>query len=97
IRAGLLNERLGRYAWVSGRGDIAMDGYRTAMRLIPAGPATDARARAVAGLAQILMLGGRFAESKALAEEALALARAVGARELEGHALDTCAVDNAVL
>ena len=47
------------------------EAYRAAMDLIPAEPPTAARARVVAGLAQILMLGGRFAESRPLAEDAL--------------------------
>ncbi len=96
VRGGLLNERLGRYAWVSGHGDLANDAYRTAMRLIPGEPPSEARARAMAGLAQILMLGGRFEESRGLAEEALVLARAVGARDIEGHALNTRGPDRSV-
>ena len=52
-------------------------------------PPSEARARAVAGFAQVLMLDGRFSEAVTLAEEALTIARAVGARDIEGHALDT--------
>lgn len=96
LRAGLLNERLGRYAWIAGRGELSKEGYRTAMRLTPPEPASEERARASAGLAQILMLGSRYEESRALAEDALALARTVGAREIEGHALNTRAVDRAI-
>jgi ATP/maltotriose-dependent transcriptional regulator MalT len=89
VRRGLLNERLGRYAWIAGQGDVAYEAYQTAMRLIPSEPPSEARARAVAGLAQVLTLGGRFAEAKVHAEEALTLARAVGARDIEGHAHNT--------
>ena len=96
VRAGLLNERLGRYAWIAGQGQLANQAYRTAMDLIPAEPPSTARARVVAGLAQILMLGGRFAESRPLAEDALVLARAVGARDTEGHALNTLGVDRGI-
>jgi DNA-binding CsgD family transcriptional regulator len=92
-RFGLLHERLGRYAWMVGQGELAKASYRTAMRVTPAEPPSVARARAVAGLAQITMLGGRFAESYPLADEAIALARAVGARDIEGHALNTRAMD----
>ena len=88
-RRGLLFERLGRYAWIAGQGGAAHEAYRTAMLLIPGEPPSPARARAVAGLAQILMLGGRFPESFERAEEALGLARAVGARDIEGHAQNT--------
>ena len=66
------------------------------MDLIPVDPPSEARARVVAGLAQILMLGGRFSESRPLAEEALVLARAVGARDTEGHALNTLGVDRGI-
>jgi len=97
VRCGLLHERLGRYAWSSGQGELANEGYRAAVRLIPAEPASGARARALAGLAQILALGARFAESLPVAEEALALARAVGARDIEGHALNTVAMDRGIL
>ena len=96
VRRGLLHERLGRYAWIAGQGELAKQAYVTAMRLIPPEPPTEARARAVAGLAQILMLGGHFDESSVLADEALALARAVGARDIEGHAMNTRGVDRGV-
>jgi DNA-binding CsgD family transcriptional regulator/tetratricopeptide (TPR) repeat protein len=96
VRYGLLNERLGRYAWIAGQGELAQQAHRTAMRLIPADPPSEARARALAGLAQIVMLGGRFADSGVLAEEALTLSRAVGARDIEGHALNTRGLSKAV-
>jgi DNA-binding CsgD family transcriptional regulator len=93
IRAGLLHERLGRYAWIAGLGALALDAHRTAVRLIPADPPSEARARAVAGLAQILMLQRRYSESMVLAEEAVDLARSTGARQIEGHALNTRSQD----
>jgi DNA-binding CsgD family transcriptional regulator len=96
LRAGLLNERLGRYAWIAGQGEVSQRAHQAAMRLIPPEPPSEARARAVAGRAQIVMLSGRFAESRVLAEEALTLARAVGARDIEGHALNTRGLDRGV-
>ena len=84
IRAGLLNERLGRYAWIAGQGDCSQDAYRAAMALIPQEPPTEARARALAGLSQILMLAGWFEESSVLANESLALAGAVARRRDRG-------------
>jgi DNA-binding CsgD family transcriptional regulator/tetratricopeptide (TPR) repeat protein len=96
VRGGLLNERLGRYAWIAGQGALSPRAYRTAIELIPPEPPSEARARAVAGLAQILMLGGRFEESRALAEEALVLARSIDARDIEGHALNTRGSDRGI-
>jgi DNA-binding CsgD family transcriptional regulator/tetratricopeptide (TPR) repeat protein len=97
VEAGLLYERLGRYAWIAGQGETALEGYRTATRLIPETPPSAARARAMAGLAQIMMLSGRFAGSRPAALEALAIARAVGARDIEGHALNTSGLDRAAM
>ena len=96
-RAGLLHERLGRYAWFSGQHERASEAYRAAMALIPSEPPSEPRARAQAGFAQILWLGGQFDESLAAAEEALGIARAVGARDIEGHALNTRGADRAVI
>ena len=95
VRIGVLNERLGRFAWMAGQGELAQRAHRMAMRMIPPEPPSEARARAMAGLAQILMLGARFDDSRSLAEEAMLLASAVGARDIEGHALDTRGVDRA--
>ena len=92
-RAGLLYERLGRSAWFAGQADVSLEAHRTAVRLIPVEPPTEARARALAGLAQILMLRVEYDESRQLAEEAIALARLTGARQIEGHALNTRGVD----
>jgi DNA-binding CsgD family transcriptional regulator len=97
VQFALLSERLGRYAWIAGQGELSKQAYLTAMRLTPSDPPSEARARAVAGLAQILMLGGRFAESRALAEDALDIARVIGAREIEGHALNTGGIDRAAM
>jgi DNA-binding CsgD family transcriptional regulator len=96
VRSGLLQERLGRYAWVAGQGALANEAYWTAVRLTPPEPPSAARARAIAGLAQILMLSGRFAEARALADDALAIAEAVGAREIEGHARNTRGLSRAM-
>jgi DNA-binding CsgD family transcriptional regulator len=96
-RAALLHERLGRSAWIAGQGELANESYRMATRLLPADPPTAARARVVAGYAQILMLGARYADSLAVAQNALDVARAVGARDIEGHALNTRGQDRAML
>lgn len=94
MRAGLLHERLGRYRWIHGDGAGAMEAYLEAMRLVPADPPSAARARVTASLGQILMILARFEDSVPLCEEALAAARAAGARDVEAHAL--CTLGNSV-
>jgi DNA-binding CsgD family transcriptional regulator len=97
VRAGLLHERLGRYRWINRDGAGAMTAYLEAMRLVPAHPPTTARARVTASLGQILMILARFEDSLPLCEEALAAARAAGARDVEAHALNTLGQDVAYL
>jgi len=97
VRAGLLHERLGRYRWINRDGAGAMTGYLEAMRLVPADPPTAARARVTASLGQMLMILARFEDSVPLCEEALAAARAAGARDVEAHALNTLGQDVAYL
>ena len=86
-RAALLHESLGRYLHASGRGDDCPRRVR-ARRRARAGAAALARARAGAGGARGgLMLAWRYDESLAICEQALALARAVGARRGGARAL----------
>ena len=92
IRAGILQERLGRYSWIAGDGVTAMAAYLGAVRLVPATPPTLARAKVTAGLCQILMIEGPSAEGRQICDEAVAVARAIGAREIEGHALNSLGV-----
>ena len=54
-RAGLLHERLGQSRWMAGDSDGALAAYEEAVRLVPAVPPSNARARVLAGLAQVLM------------------------------------------
>ena len=85
----LLHERLGRYLWVLGRNDEAAAAYREAVATLPADPPSAERARVVAAEGQLLMLRGLAHDAIARCEEALAVARAVGARAEAGHALNT--------
>ena len=50
---------------------------------MPAHPPTSERARVLSGYGQILMLLDRWTESLALCEQAVAMAREVGARQVE--------------
>src|SRR5207342_3657346 len=67
-----------------------------AVAVMPADPPTAERARALAGLGQVHMLIGNHRLAIELCREAIDIARASGAREAEGHALNTlgCSLAN---
>jgi len=95
VRAALLHMRLGDQSWVAGNEPACLAALADAVRLLPSGPSPE-RARVLAVYAQWLMLAGRYGDAIARAGEALAVARTVGARAEEGHALDilgSCAYD----
>jgi ATP/maltotriose-dependent transcriptional regulator MalT len=93
VRAGVFYERLGRALWTSARIDDALAAYQTAMKLVPEEASSADRARVLAGYAQALMLRGRYADSRPIAEAAMALAQSIGLRQIEGHAAATLGVD----
>ncbi len=90
--AATAHERLGRFLWTDGRGEQAVAEYARAVELMPAEPVTVERALALAGLGQVLMLVDRTTESLPYCQEALAIARDLGAEVIEAHALNTMAV-----
>ncbi|MBW3652513.1 MAG: AAA family ATPase [Actinobacteria bacterium] len=87
--AGLLWERLGRYLWAAGDSDAALGAYEQALRLVPEDPPSAARARVLAAHGQSLMLLARFQDATTRCGQAIEIARKVGARAEEGHALNT--------
>jgi DNA-binding CsgD family transcriptional regulator len=89
VRAGLLHERRGYYLWWWGHGEEGVADYEEAVRLIPAEPPSRQRAYVLAGLGFIRMLVGPPERARALAEEALEVARSVGAGPAEVRALAT--------
>jgi tetratricopeptide (TPR) repeat protein len=95
---GELCERLGRYRRAGGDLAAARRAIETALALIPPEPSVP-RARALASLAQDLMIDGRFDQSAPHAEQAIAAAGAVGEAALAelGHATCTLGVDVAYL
>jgi DNA-binding CsgD family transcriptional regulator/tetratricopeptide (TPR) repeat protein len=93
VAAVLARERLGRYTWTSGHHAESVEVYKEAVRLMPAEPPSSERAFVLAALAQVRMLIGHTEDSLTLAEEALEIARAVGDRATESHALNTMGVD----
>ena len=92
-RAALLLERLGRALWNYGDSEGALAAYEEAVALMPADPPTAERARVLSGFGQMLMLGDHWTESRRLCEEAIEIARRVGARQPEGHAMNTLGLD----
>ena len=88
---------LGRLHWSAGHDAPSMEAYERAAAAVPADRPSPARARALAAQASALMVRARYRESLALAEEALGMARELGARVEEGRALGVAGVDLAYL
>jgi DNA-binding CsgD family transcriptional regulator/tetratricopeptide (TPR) repeat protein len=86
-RAAVLHEGLCRYLHDSGRGDAAFAVMERAVELAPAQPPSPERARVLAILGNLLMVAWRYDEAVPACEQALAVARAVGARAAEVLAL----------
>ena len=93
-RASRLHARLGEYLYESG--DVAgLAAFERAVELAPAG--SPERAFALGSVAGGLMMARRFAESLAVAERALADARAAGSGEAEVRALTVVGLTHAYL
>jgi DNA-binding CsgD family transcriptional regulator len=96
VRAGLLHGRLGGYLHATG-GEGALDQYEAAVRLVPAHPPLAQRAQVLAAFGEALIGQGHYRESRDLCEEAIAIARQVGALSEEGDARRALGVDLAFL
>jgi DNA-binding CsgD family transcriptional regulator/tetratricopeptide (TPR) repeat protein len=96
-RAALLHVRLGEYLDETGTTNALLAAFERAVELVPAEPPSPERAYALGSLAGGLMVAWRHAESLPVAEQALALARSVGAREAEVRALTVLGGDLAYL
>ena len=96
-RAAILRERLGSYLWVNGDVEDALRSYLEAVELMPREPPSRELARILGAQGQILMLRGRVQESRACCEQAIEIARSIGARAAECHSLNTLGVDIATL
>jgi ATP/maltotriose-dependent transcriptional regulator MalT len=92
VRGALIRAQLGRAYWLDEGPEPSLRLFEEAMALLPAGEATAERARVLAGVGQILMLVDRNDEAIAHCREAVRIARAVGARRIEGHAMNTLGV-----
>ena len=92
-RAAILHVRLGEYLSQTGREDACLAAIERAVELVPAEPLSPERAYSLASLAGVLSVVWRHAESLPICEEALAIARDVGAREAEVRALTVLGSD----
>ncbi|HEY1275335.1 MAG TPA: alpha/beta fold hydrolase [Thermoleophilaceae bacterium] len=93
VRAGLLHAALGRHLLSAGHRDAGVAAFQRAVELVPPEPPSAERAQVLAALGHALMLDFRHEESWQICEQAIALARAVGAREAEVRALGALGID----
>ncbi len=91
--AALLQARLSRYLYECGKDDAGFAAQERAVELVPTQPPSAERAEVLSGFGSGLRLAWRFEESLAVCQEALAVARAVGARQPELRALDVLGSD----
>jgi len=96
-RAAILHVDLGEYLYETGKNEAALAELERAVELAPTKPPSTERAYAVSSRAGGLMVAGRYSESLPVAEEALALARRVGAGEAVVRALTVLGGDLAHL
>ena len=96
VQAGVLHGRLGSYLAATGA-EGALAEYEQAVALVPPAPPSAERAGVLAELGEALMIQARHRDSRALCEEAIAIARQVGAPVEESHARRALGVDLAFL
>ncbi len=96
-RVAHLYGRLGRYLHESGHTDAALAACQQMVALVPSHPPSATRAEALVVLGQGLSLCWQFEHSRATCEQALEMARAVSAANIEFWALDVLGRDLAYL
>jgi DNA-binding CsgD family transcriptional regulator len=93
VRAAVLLAQLGFDRKLAGRGEAdALAVFEEAERLLDGAPPSVERARVLAGHARTLAATWHTTRAVSRCEEAIAVARAVGARAVETHALSTLGV-----
>ena len=92
-RSGVLQHRLAWYLNEAGDWQSGVIAMERAVELIPIDPPTPERARVLADVAHSLMVRGRYGDSLAMGEAALAISRAVGARVAAARALNVIGLD----
>jgi tetratricopeptide (TPR) repeat protein len=92
-RAGLLYARLGECQSEAGDSKAALAAYEEASRLVANEPDSVEKGRVLAGHGTELMRQAQYSASRGLCEQAIAVARAVGAQAEEARALNTLGCD----
>ena len=92
VRAAVLLAQLGFGRRLAGCEADALAAFEEAERLLDGAPPSVERARVLAGHARMLVATWHMTQAVARCEEAIAVARAVGARAVESHALSTLGV-----
>jgi DNA-binding CsgD family transcriptional regulator/tetratricopeptide (TPR) repeat protein len=88
-RAAVAFKMLGRSAWATADADGAFDAFRRARELLPSDPPSVELAGVLAEEARSYLLIAHDHEAEVRSREAIAVARAVGARAEESHSLTT--------
>jgi DNA-binding CsgD family transcriptional regulator len=96
-QVGLLHARLAECQREAGDSKAALAAYEEASRLVANEPASAGKARVLAGHGTELMRQAQYSASRAICEQAIAMARAVGAQAEEGRALNTLGCDLSAL
>ena len=81
--------------WFAGRNDSTFARLEHARRLVAESPPTPTKTKAYAETSRFLMLAGRYEEAVEVGRESLALAKKLGLRELQAHALDNIGIARA--
>ena len=89
LLAGMLHDRLARYLWDTTDQPDALAMQLRAVELVPPDPPSAERAHVLAGLGGQLMVLGRLEEGRHVSEDAIAIARKVGATRAEYVAMNT--------
>jgi DNA-binding CsgD family transcriptional regulator/tetratricopeptide (TPR) repeat protein len=93
VRAGLLQERRGRYLYTSGAPEsVTVAAYEEALRLVPAEPSPE-RAWVLASFGQALANRLRYRDSQPFCRDAIAIAGQLKAAREQAHALATLGTD----
>jgi DNA-binding CsgD family transcriptional regulator/tetratricopeptide (TPR) repeat protein len=96
-KVALYQERLRWYLWEAGDREAAITAVEQASRLVSGDRPSAARSRVLGHLAGLLMMDGQYEGSRPIAQEALEMARAVGALAETAFSLGILAWDTAAL